>query len=155
RALEERGLHPDYLPDTYTSQGFLGGLKGQDIAESRVLLPRADIAGNELADGITKLGAEVHQVTAYKIAATRKSVSQGKQMLLRGEIDVITFTSASTANNLLAILGQEWEVMKVAKLACIGPNTAAALAERGLKADIVAREHTIPGLVEAMEQYFG
>jgi uroporphyrinogen III methyltransferase/synthase len=76
-------------------------------------------------------------------------------MLLRGEVDIITFTSASTVNNLLAILGQEWEVLKVAKLACIGPNTAAALAERGLKADIVAREHTIPGLVEAMEQYFG
>ncbi len=154
RALEARGLHPDYLPETYTSQGFLGGLKGQDIAKCRVLLPRANIAGNELADGITKLGAEVHQVTAYKIAATRKSVSQGKQMLLRGEVDVITFTSASTVNNLLAILGQEWEVLKVAKLACIGPNTAAALAEKGLKADIVAREHTIPGLLEAMEQYF-
>jgi uroporphyrinogen III methyltransferase/synthase len=154
RALEEKGLHPDYLPETYTSQGFLAGLKGQDIAKCRVLLPRADIAGNELADGITELGAEVHRVTAYRTVAVRKSVLQGKQMLLRGEIDVVTFTSASTVNNLLAILGQEWEVMKVAKLACIGPNTAAALAERGLKADIVAREHTIPGLVEATEKYF-
>jgi uroporphyrinogen III methyltransferase/synthase len=75
-------------------------------------------------------------------------------MLLRGEIDVITFTSASTVNSLLAILGQGWEVIKQSRLACIGPNTAAALADKGLKADIVATEHTVPGLLEAMEGYF-
>ena len=155
RALEERGLHPDYLPETYTSQGFLAKLNRQDIAQHRVLLPRADIAGKELTNGLARLGAEVHQVTAYKTTATtEKAVSLGKQMLLGGKIDVITFTSASAVTNLLATLGQEWEVINRVKVACIGPNTAAAVAEKGLKADIVAREHTIPGLVEAIEQYF-
>jgi uroporphyrinogen III methyltransferase/synthase len=154
-ALEERGLRPDYVPKTYTSQGFLAGLKKQDVARRRVLLPRADIAGNELSEGLVKLGAKVHQVTAYRTATVTNSISQAKPMLLRGEIDVITFTSASTVNGLLAMLGQKWEVIKQARLACIGPNTAAALADRGLKADIVAREHTMSGLVEAVEEYFG
>ena len=154
RALEEKGIRPDYLPEIYTSQGFLAGLKKKDIAGHRVLLPRADIAGNELAEGLIKLGAEVHQVTAYKTAPTKKGVSQGKQMLLKGKFDVITFTSASTVNSLLAILGQKWEVIKRAKLAGIGPNTATVLAQKGLKADIVAKEHTIPGLVEAIEKHF-
>ena len=75
-------------------------------------------------------------------------------MLLRGEIDVITFTSASTVKGLLAILGPKWEVIKQARLACIGPNTTEALADKGLKADIVAREHTMAGLVDAIELYF-
>jgi uroporphyrinogen-III synthase len=44
--------------------------------------------------------------------------------------------------------------VKQARLACIGPNTAAALADRGLKADIVATEHTVPGLIKVMEEYF-
>jgi len=154
-ALEERGLHPDYVPKIYTSQSFLTGLKKQDVAGSRVLLPRADIAGNELSQGLVKLGAKVHQVTAYRTATVTDSSSQAKQMLLRGEIDVITFTSASTVNGLLAILGQKWEIIKQARLACIGPNTVAALADKGLKADIVAREHTMPGLVAAVELYFG
>ncbi len=156
RALEERGIRPDYIPEVYTSQGFLAGFSSQDIVECRVLLPRADIADSELADGIAGLGAEVHRVTAYKTSATTraKAISQGKRMLSKGEVDVITFTSASTVNNLLAILGQEWEVVNRARMACIGPTTAAALAVKGLKADIVASEHTIPGLVEAMEQYF-
>lgn len=153
-ALEEKGLHPDYLPEIYTSQGFLAGLKEQEIAGCRVLLPRADIAGSELTDGIIKLGAEAHQVTAYKTVTSSEAVSRGKQMLLAGEIDIVTFTSASTVNNLLAIMGQEQEVISRARLACIGPVTAATLAEKGLQADIVAGENTIPGLVEAIEQYF-
>jgi len=153
-ALEDRGLHLDYVPKIYTSRGFLAGLKKQDVVGGRVLLPRADIAGNELSEGLAKLGAKVHQVTAYRTATVTDSSSQAKQMLLSGKIDVITFTSASTVNGLLAILGQKWEVIKQARLACIGPNTTAALADKGLKADIVAREHTMPGLVDAMELYF-
>jgi uroporphyrinogen III methyltransferase/synthase len=154
KTLEEKGLHPNYLPKTFTSQGFMAGLSKRDIAGCRVLLPRADIAGNELSDGLAKLGAEVHQVIAYKTTTATKGISQGKEMLLKGEIHVITFTSASTVNSLLAKLGQKLGAIKRAKLACIGPNTAAALTEKGLKADIVAKEHTIPGLVAAIEYYF-
>ncbi|MBM4447140.1 MAG: uroporphyrinogen-III C-methyltransferase [Chloroflexi bacterium] len=154
RVIEKKGICPDYLPEIYTSQGFLAGLSKKDVTECKVLLPRADIAGNELTDGLAKLGAKVHQVNAYKTATSTKGTSQGKEMLLKGEIDVITFTSASTVNSLLAILGQRWEVIKQAKLACIGPSTTAAMVEKGLKADIIATEHTIPGLVAAIEHYF-
>jgi uroporphyrinogen III methyltransferase/synthase len=154
RALEARGLHPDYVPKIYTSQGFLAAFKKQGVSGRRVLLPRADIAGNELTEGLVKLGAKVHQVTAYRTATVSSTISQAKQMLLSGEVDVITFTSASTVNGLLEILGRKWEVIKQARLACIGPNTAAALAEKGLKAYIVASEHTMPGLVAAVEHYF-
>ena len=153
-ALVKRGIQPDYVPEIYTSQGFLAGLKKKDIAGCKVLLPRADIADSEICDGLAKLGAEVHQVTAYRTTTAVRSASQAKQMLSRGEIDVITFTSASTVTSLLAILGQKWEVIKQITLACIGPKTAAVLAEKGIKADIVAQEHTMPVLVEAIELYF-
>jgi uroporphyrinogen-III synthase len=50
-------------------------------------------------------------------------------------------------------MGDEQTAIKKAIVACIGPVTAATAAKAGLKVDIVARNHTIPGLVEAMEQY--
>ena len=153
-ALEKRGICADYLPKIYTSQGFIAGLKRNDIAGCKALLPRADIAGNELTDGLARLGAEVHQVTIYRTTTATKPISQAKQMLSRGDVDVITFTSASTVEGLLSILGRQWEVIKKAKLVCIGPNTAAALTEKGLKADIVATEHTRVGLVAALERYY-
>ena len=35
-----------------------------------------------------------------------------------------------------------------------GPATAAAAKGAGIRVDIMAQEHTIPGLVAAMESYF-
>jgi uroporphyrinogen III methyltransferase/synthase len=153
KALAERGLHTDYLPQIHTSRGFVSGLKDQDVSGCRFLLPRADIAPKELADEITKLGAEVHEIIAYKTVPPNEAISQGKQMLLAGEIDIITFTSSSTVTNLLSLIGGEQPAIKKAIVACIGPVTAATAAKAGLRVDIVARNHTIPGLVEAMEQY--
>jgi uroporphyrinogen III methyltransferase/synthase len=154
KALEEKGIRPDYLPKRFTSQGFLAGLSKQTISGCSVILPRADIAGDELTNGLARLGAKVHQVTAYRTSTSTKGTSRGKEMLLKGNIDIITFTSASTVNSLLAILGSKWEVLKSARLACIGPNTAAALGQKRLKASIVAKEHTMPGLISAIEEYY-
>jgi uroporphyrinogen III methyltransferase/synthase len=153
KTLEKHGVCSDYVPQIYTSHGFVAGLDKKAIKGQKILLPRADIAGNELTDGLAGLHAEVHQVTAYRTVAVDAD-SPGKGMLLKGEIDVITFTSASTVNNLIAVLGKDWQVIKKAKLACIGPNTAVVLEQKGLKPDIVAAEHTMAGLVDAIEQYF-
>jgi len=75
-------------------------------------------------------------------------------MILAGEIDIIAFTSASTVANLVAALGKEREALNKILVACIGPRTRATATKSGLRVDIVARKHTIPGLLEAMEQYF-
>ncbi|MFQ6122349.1 MAG: uroporphyrinogen-III C-methyltransferase [Dehalococcoidales bacterium] len=154
KALKKKGIVPDYLPDVYTSQGFVAGLGKYDIAGQRFLLPRADIADKELAEGITQLGAEVHEVTAYKTVPATEAISPAKQMLLSNKIDVITFTSPSTVSNLVAVLGGNRETINSVKIACIGPKTADKAASAGLRVDIVASEHTIPGLVTAIEQYF-
>lgn len=154
RALVTRGIIPDYLPEVYTSQGFLAGLGSRDIAGQRFLLPRADIADKELTEGISQFGAEVHEVTIYRTVPAFDSISLAKQVLLSGEIDVITFTSSSTVSNLVAAFKKEQPAIDSAKVACIGPKTADTAVRAGLKVDIVASEHTIPGLVAAIEQYF-
>ncbi len=37
-------------------------------------------------------------------------------------------------------------------MACIGPVTAAAAAEIGLRVDVVAAEYTVEGLIDALER---
>ncbi len=149
-ALETKGVMPDYVPEVYTGQGFVAGLR--DIAGQRFLLPRADIADKELTDGISRLGAEVHELAAYQTVPATTAISRAREMLLAGKIDVITFTSSSTVSNLVAALNEA--PPNGAKVACIGPKTAATASRAGLSVDIVAREHTIPGLVAAIEEYF-
>ena len=153
-AMVRHGLRPDYIPKAYSSQGFLAGFNSQGIAGCRILLSRADIATRELAEGLTRMGAKVHEVTAYQTTTLTRVNQQGRQMLLKGEIDVVTLTSPSIAANLLTIVGSEWQTISKTRIACIGPITADAAIEAGLKVDMVAEEHTIHGLVEAMESYF-
>ena len=153
KALEARGIIPDYTPEVYTSEGLIAGLRSWGIAGERFLLPRADIADKELTTGITQLGADVHEIAVYRTVPAAGAIVQARQMLLSGEIDVVTFTSSSTVSNLVAVF-KEKPAINNAKVACIGPQTANTATKAGLRVDIVASEHTIPGLVDAIEEYF-
>ena len=73
--------------------------------------------------------------------------------VLAGGIDVATFTSSSTVANLVSLLDGDVGRISGATIACIGPITAATAREKGLKVDIIAKEHTMAGLLEALESY--
>jgi len=153
-ALRENGLYPEYVPEIYTSQGFIDGLRSnRDIKGCNFLLPRTDIAPKDLVYELEKMEAKVHEIIAYRTVPASGNNSPGKQMLVSGEIDIITFASSSTVNNLVAVMGEEWRTINKAVIACIGPQTAATAEKAGLRVDIEASEHTIPGLVEAVEAY--
>ena len=80
KALRAKGINPDYVPEVYSSEGLIAGLESQAVGGKRFLLPRADIADNELADGLTGLGAEVHEIAAYRTISSTRShgSSQGE-----------------------------------------------------------------------------
>ena len=75
-------------------------------------------------------------------------------MINEGKVDVITFTSPSTVENFMEIMGQDYVTPKGVKIACIGPVTAAAVRKAGLPVDIIQERYTIPGLVETLIKYF-
>ncbi|MBI2287813.1 MAG: uroporphyrinogen-III C-methyltransferase, partial [Chloroflexi bacterium] len=154
KALAQQGVTPDYIPEVYTSRGFIAGLKNRNITGQRFLLPRADIADKELVEGLNRLGAEAHEVVAYRTVPAVDAISKARRMLEAGEIDVITFTSSSTVSNLLAAFKGKRPSLNGTKIGCIGPKTAETAVKNGLKVDIVAREQTIPGLVAVIEEYF-
>ena len=155
QALRARGIIPDYVPEVYSSEGLIAGLKSYPVGGKRFLLPRADIADEELTRGIRELGAEVHEIAAYRTVPKPEALAQARRMLLAGDIDVTTFTSSSAVSNLVAVFQEDPVAINSSKVACIGPRTAETAAKAGLRVDIVAEEHTIPGLVDAIEEYFG
>ncbi len=152
--LQELGLYPDFISQEYTSESILKGMKKLGVSGCRILLPRSDIAPRDLIDGLIRLGAEPFEVAAYRTVAPDDVASEGKRRLLNGEIDVITFASSSTVANLVALLDGDVAAINKAKVACIGPATATAAEKAGIRVDIMAQEHTISGLVAAMESYF-
>jgi uroporphyrinogen III methyltransferase/synthase len=152
-ALVQRGIKPEHCPTEYTSAALLAGFKKMAVNGQRFLLPRADIADKELSRGIKGMGGIVQDIACYHTVPASAS-SNAAEILSRGEIDMVTFASSSTVTNLLRALKGKKSLLKKVKIACIGPMTAEAVLKAGLTVDIVSREHTIPGLVTAIEDYY-
>ena len=156
-ALERRGIRPDFTPSRPVSAAALEELAAYDWSGVPVLLPAADIGRNELADGLSRLGADIERVTAYRTVTPPDAAQRARDAFANG-IDIVTFTSSSTVRNLLALLeedgGKSREVLNGSLVACIGPVTAGTARELGLRVDIEAVEHTVDGLADALTQHF-
>ncbi len=154
QALEQKGIIPDYQPEIFTTAALAEGLKRFEIAGKSILLPRAEIADEDLVRGLEQMGAKVTEVPTYETMPATEDMARARELILVGETDVVTFTSSSTVANLVSALGGDLEELKNVTIAAIGPKTAETARKAGLKVEILATEQTIPGLVRAIEEHF-
>jgi uroporphyrinogen III methyltransferase/synthase len=156
-ALERRGIHADFTPSRSISSAALEELAAYEWTGVSVLLPAADIGRDELADGLSHLGAKVERITAYRTVTPPDAAQRASQAFDDG-IDIVTFTSSSTVRNLLALLdesgGRGREALTGSLVACIGPVTADTARKLGLRVDIEAGEHTVEGLAQSLINHF-
>jgi uroporphyrinogen III methyltransferase/synthase len=129
------------------------------LAGTRLLLPRADIAREVLPDQLREAGAEVTDIIAYRTVVAggeRDSDHDIYRMLLERQIDAVTFTSASTVRNFARMLGEEQaaDLLNTTVVAAIGPVTAEAAQQLGIRVGVVPRKYTIPDLVDALVEHF-
>ena len=152
-ALDNNGLKADFVPQEYVSEAMVEWFRGQNIQGAKFLLPRAEEARTILVESLTELGAEVDEVPVYSTSSPSEVGTHAMKRLVDGEVDIVTFASSSTVKNLVHLLNGHIGALKETCVACIGPITAATARDSGLKVDIVAEEHTIPGLVNAIVRY--
>ena len=152
KALKNRGLRVELVPEEYRAEALLEELKVLD-EEKKILLPRTTRARDVLREGLEKEGLEVDEVETYRTLSTSLH-EDVKRDLEDGKYDLITFTSSSTVENFLGMLGDK-NYLKDMTLAAIGPVTASTAEEEGLSVDIVASEYDIEGLYEAILDYYG
>jgi len=168
QALEKRGVHAEFIPDEYVAEAIVVGIG--DVDGQWILLPRAEIAREALAEELGRRGAIVHEIAAYRTLPAAPD-PQGLTELRRS-VDAITFTSSSTVRNFVALLsgstkyidaanyrrmghdGAPMPSLNRAAIACIGPITAQTAREVGLPVDVMAQEYTMDGLVAALVEYF-
>ena len=152
QVLAQRGIVPDYLPDTSTAQAVADEISDWNWKGVKVLLPGADIGRDLLAQKLTSLGAQVEQVAAYRTTPAPNIGRLAREALDEG-IDIATFTSSSTVRNLLEALNGDGSRLESSVIACIGPTTAATAREMGLRVDLVAERHNVEGLAESVVGY--
>jgi len=117
------------------------------------LLPRAEIARKALPIAIAEAGGISHEISVYKTLPVQPD-PEGLAALKSG-VDWITFTSPSTVQNFVEIVGKQGldplNLPGVPKIACIGPITERAACEEGFETALVAKEYTSEGLVNALQ----
>ena len=145
-------LKVDLQPEEFVAEAVAREFKKQgNIENLTILLARAQEARDLLPKELEALGAIVDVAVAYRTVAETDDRAGAGVRLQENGADMITFTSSSTVENYLA-LGLKWPPgMRVAS---IGPVTSSTARNRGLSVDVEARRHDVPGLVDAIKQFY-
>ena len=151
KAIERRGVDVDVVPREYVAESVVRSLRRR-VKGKRVLLVRAKVARDVIPKELRKAGAHVDVAEAYETVVPKSSRVRLRNALKNPQRrpDVVTFTSSSTVRNFVELLGAARGNLEGMRLASIGPVTSSTLREFGLRADIAAKEFTIPGLVKAI-----
>jgi uroporphyrinogen III methyltransferase/synthase len=144
--LARHRLIADLVPDQFVAESLVESLPP---GGGRLLLPRAAAARDVLPEGLRAKGWTVDVVEAYRTEPARPEPGV---LAAAATADAILFTSSSTVTGYLSVAGRARVPPFVA---CIGPVTAATAAEAGLSVDVIARVHTVDGLLTALLEGLG
>jgi uroporphyrinogen III methyltransferase / synthase len=145
RALAERGVLADVVPERFVAEGLIEALEDTEVSGARVLVARAAEARDVLPDALRERGAEVDVVALYE--TVREEPGADEIEAAQGA-DYVTFTSSSTVTNLTAALGDRFP--SGARVVSIGPITSEAVRAAGLEVDVEAARHDVDGLLTAL-----
>jgi uroporphyrinogen III methyltransferase / synthase len=145
-ALRAWGVAPDLVPEVATTAALGHAFPA---GQGAVLLARADLANPELAVILRAKGWEATEVVAYHTVPLGRLDPAARRRLDGGEVDWVAFTASSTVEGFLR--GYGGPPPPGVRVAAIGPVTADTARSAGIPVATTATEHTIGGLVEAIE----
>lgn len=149
KALEQRGLQVDLIPEVYDGETL-----GRALAEileggEKILIPRASIGNKDLSALLREAGAEVDDIPIYDTVYERSPLIDLKKELEQGNINCVVFTSASTVKGFVeSTAGTDYSGVVAA---CIGKQTKAAADQFGMKT-YMSEKATINHLIALVEK---
>jgi len=146
RRLAERGFAATLVPQEALSDALAEAFPsaGGPGAESMVLFPRAETVRGALVAGLEAKGWKVDDVVAYRTVAGHPDPAS---IAAAGAADAVAFTSSSTVERTVALLGVDGVPPVVVS---IGPITSASARAEGLQVAAEAINSNIEGLVDAV-----
>jgi len=148
RTLAAAGFVADLVPTVSLSEALADAfppVPGTRLGTSgTVLFPRAESVPGTLAAGLRAKGWVVDEVVAYRTVA---SIPGPEAIDAAARADAITFTSSSTVDHAVELLGPDGLPPVVVS---IGPVTSGSARAAGIDVTAEAQPHTIEGLVDAV-----
>ncbi len=143
-------LAVDLLPEKFVAESLIAAFKDQSVENTTILWVKAEQAREVIANELTALGAIVDEAIAYRTVPEDDN-NDAIQRFREEGADVITFTSSSTVEHFMNL---KVPLPETTLIASIGPVTSKTLKKLGLRVDLEAKDHSIPGLVKAISAHF-
>jgi uroporphyrinogen III methyltransferase/synthase len=152
-ALASFHLKADLIPDEYRAEALATSL-GPLARGQRVLLVRANRGREVLGAELTRLGAAVETVVAYQQVDYELTDQRVMVQLAEGDFDWVLFSSSNIARSFTRWLSPEMaaRVRAQVRLLSISPVTSAVIRELGFVVACEAKNYTLDGMVEALEE---
>jgi uroporphyrinogen-III synthase len=161
--LKARHIQVNFVPSKFTSEGVVQTLRQQVVSGKTIRIPRTSSASPVLKEELGEMGALVQEVYVYKSALPVDTALSARffQDLTAGKIDALVFGSTSCVKNLFEMLSGRISPEQLRDLlnagvvvVAIGPVTAGALAELGVKVDVMPDRHLFKESLAALARYW-
>ncbi len=145
----------EYVAETHTGGGLADELR-RHVQGARVFLPRSDRANPDLPLALRRYGAEVMEVVAYRTLRPSAVEERDLRQITEGGTEAVLFFSPSAVQHFGELLGGEKLCALQDKLTitAVGPVTANALRETGVRRLVISADTTAAAVVEALEEHF-
>jgi len=156
RAIAEIGLTAAVIPPTFTAEALAEALL-PEASGRRFLLVLAEQAPPTLRSALEAAGGIVTVAHAYSNRIPEDSLAAVTSLFAdpANHPDAVTFTSASTATNLVALLQAARLVLPAEVVrASIGPITSRTLCALGLPPHLESPEPTVAALAAGLAAHF-
>ena len=163
-ALEkDYGIHVSLVPTKYSSEGLIDCFEEGEVSGKKIRIPRTSNATPTLTEKLKEMGADVEEIYVYEsgLPVDEKLKEKFYQDLTAGKIDAVVFGSGLSAKNIFKMLSEKAPIetlrsminSKVTTVA-IGPTTAEALREMGVKVDVMPEDYLFEKALEALAKHW-
>jgi uroporphyrinogen III methyltransferase/synthase len=150
--LAQYGIKADFVPTIFTGRDLgLQLLLYTNLKDKKVLLLRSELASDELVDVLQQGGAQVHDVSLYTAVLQGGKATTLEEQIQQGRIHWLTFASPSAVRGFFQQVRLSVVNAGKVRVASIGPVTSRELTPLGVRIDLEATEHTVDGLLDAIE----
>lgn len=180
KVLEGWGVRVGLVPADNTSEGIAEAMKALDLRDKRVGIVWYGASRPVLREVLEGAGAKVFETMAYRYAAelgpngaevlgalgfkyVRPEAERVLQLigdLLRGAIQILTFTSPPAARNLFRFAGAHGLdgdlrrcLDEAVLVVAVGPPTRSAVEEHGVRVDVMPEVFKLGAMVRATVDY--
>lgn len=149
------GLIVDYVSKAHTAESLVRELRSS-LAGRNVFLPRGDRGDDELPRKLRDAGARVTQVVAYRTIPPPNIDPAVLNDLREGAVDSVVFASPSAFHNLCDLIppAEIAEIAQRVEFAAIGPTTARAIRDSGVRVALEAAAPSASAMADALVEHF-